>query len=325
MPRQLIRSQGRKIAFVLLLVVLTLSLAAKSTDKDEGLRAQLASLQNEVGLGLRFFGWSVGTVDFAHRKVNYEEVPGPAARSQNGDLSPHGTMVAFSWFYSTDPFVSRLAIVQKDGRGLREFPVIKGPKYFCWSPDEAKLAVYSFLQNGTSAEGRVFVVHLHSNQVEEIATGPAFLTPQCWSPDGYSLVYGITALGDEPRAVGKVALYSFADKTTKILASGAYPTWSSDGNSIAFLDGEDYYVIRASGNERKLFLHAAKPRTGLLWSPDGRFIAYGLCCKYDLSTTLWRFYVRRLRDNAEDWVADIGDIPHGRDVHWVETLRIKEQ
>jgi hypothetical protein len=27
--------------------------------------------------------------------------------------------------------------------------------------------------------------------------------------------------------------------------------------------------------------------------------------------------VRRVRDNAEDWVADVGDVPHARDVHWV--------
>ena len=56
---------------------------------------------------------------------------------------------------------------------------------------------------------------------------------------------------------------------------------------------------------------------------DGCFVAYGLCCKYGGDTTLWRFYVRRLRDNAEDWVADRGDL-HGVDVHWVQPVKAEK-
>ena len=196
------------------------------------------------------------------------------------------------------------------------------PEYFCWSQDESKLAVYTFDRHGSQPNGRLVIVNLHSNQAEEIARGPAFLTPQCWAPDGQSLVYGVSQLGNESRPTGNIAVYDSAEKKTRIIGSGAYPTWSADGNWIAFLDGENYYVVRPSGNERKLFLHVARPKTGLLWSPDGRFVAYGICCKYSWTSpdTYWRFYVRRLSDNAEDWVADIGDIPHGRDVHWVQPL-----
>lgn len=307
--------------------------AAKSNDKNkEGkeVRAELASLQNGTGLALAYFGFYVGTLDFAHRGklLSDHELGGPAAHSQNGDISPHGTKVAFAWSYYIDALGKRatgslrqgdrLAIVQTDGTGLREFPAITGPKYFCWSPDESKLAVYTFVWNGPKKEGKLLVLNLRSNQAEQIAIGPAFLTQQCWSPDGQTLVYGISELGDESILTGKIATYSMAEKTTKIVGPGAYPTWSADGNWIAFLEGDDYYIVRPLGDDKKLFLHTAKPRTGLLWSPDGRFVAYGLCCKYRWMDpdTYWRFYVRRLSDNAEDWVADIGDFPS--EVHWVQ-------
>jgi Tol biopolymer transport system component len=329
----------RTLIFCLLMVGLASTMgAAKSNKKDKRgkeVRAELASLQKETGLSLAYFAWYVGTLDFAHRDklLSDQKLDGPPAYSQNGDISPHGTKVAFAWSYYVDALGKRsigslrqgerLAIVQTEGTGLREFPAITGPKYFCWSPDESKLAVYTFVRNGTKKEGKLLVLDLGSNQAEQIAIGPAFLTPQCWSPDGQTLVYGISELGDESILTGKIVIYSLAEKSTKILGPGAYPTWSADGNWIAFLEGDDYYIVSPSGHDKKLFLHTIKPRTGLLWSPDGRFVAYGLCCKYRWMDpdTYWRFYVRRLRDNAEDWVADFGDFPVGSDVHWVQPLK----
>lgn len=333
--RKSARLKWHEVSSVLLLITFCLGVCWGKSRGDQVLRAELVSLQKETGLSLAYFGWYVGTIDFAHRKklLSAQHLPRPAGNSQNGDISPHGTMIAFAWSYATDASgkstvgldasVSRLGIVQTNGTGLREFPAITGPKYFCWSPDESKLAIYTFVHNASQTSDRLLVMNLRAGGIEEIATGPAFLTPQCWSPDGRSLVYGISELGDEHRRVGKVAIYDFAEKRSKILGAGVYPTWSTDGNWIAFLDGEEYYLIHSSGGDRELFLHAMKPSTGLLWSPDGRFVAYGLCCKYGGGTTLWRFYVRRLRDNAEDWVADIGDL-HGVDVHWVQPVKAEK-
>lgn len=335
--RRLSRSQLRAFTCVVLLVILTFTTTgwAKSNEKGKELRAELASIQKETGLALAYFGFDVGTVDFTHRDkfLPTHNLGGPTAHSQNGDISPHGGLIAFAWSYYTDASGKsavnprrqgdRLGIVQTDGTGLREFPAITGPKSFCWSPDESKLAVYSFVRNGSKKEGKLLVLDLQSNHIEQIETGPAFLTPQCWSPDGRSLVYGISELGDESIPTGNIGTYNFAEKTSKIVGPGAYPTWSADGNWIAFLDRDDYYVIRPSGIDSKLFLHTAKPTTGLLWSPDGRFVAYGLCCKYRWMDpdSYRRFYIRRLRDNAEDWVADVGDFPGNSDVHWVQPLK----
>lgn len=329
-------SRARELVSSILCIALLLATAtAKSGRKNSELRAELASLQKETGLTLAYFGWIIGMVDFGHRsKIGGYDGPGPAIHAQNGDVSPHGTMIAFAWPYDVDasgnpnphgatsPSAARLAIIRKDGSGLRDFPKITHLDRFCWSPDESKLAVSTMHFRPPWTEGALQIVNLRSGDAEEIRTGPTALTPQCWSPDGSKLVYGI------PEDVvhgwaGKIAVYDFRAKTVRIVGRGAHPTWSSDGKWISFLDRDDYYVVPSTGGERKLLLHAPKAMTGLLWSPDSRYVAYGLCCHYTWAApavTFWRFYVRRLNDNAEDWVADIGDDPHGVDVHWILPL-----
>jgi hypothetical protein len=311
-----------------LMVVFAFTTAIARSHKAERVRGELARVQAETGLGLGYFGWDFVKVDFAQRSHYWaQRGPGPTSRAQDGGVSPHATMIAFAWSYHMHGRGNRydldegswLGIIHTDGTGLVEFPALQEPQYFCWSADESKLAVHTSVHGTSGEKGRLVVLDLHSKQMEEIATGPAFLTPQCWSPDGRSLVYEIFARGDERKQVGSVAVYSLSDRSTKVLGPGVNPTWSADAAWIAFLQGDDYYVVRPDGTDKRTFLHAARPMTGLLWSPDGRYVAYGVCCKYSWASTLWRFYVRRLSDNAEDWVADINDEPHGDTVHWIQT------
>lgn len=96
----------------LIVIVLTLpSAAEQSRDKGKEIRTELASLQNETGVTLSAFALSVGTLQFSHRsRFKEEELEGPAAHSQDGDVSSHGTKVAFGWSYYID------ALRQKDCR-----------------------------------------------------------------------------------------------------------------------------------------------------------------------------------------------------------------
>src|SRR5260370_15947102 len=110
-------------------------------------------------------------------------------------------------------------------------------------------------------------------------------------------------------------VYNIQEKKSWALAEGTGPTWSPDGNWIAFLEGGNYYMIRTSGKERKLLFKMKEALTPLWWSPDSRFVAY--IRRDRLFEGSWipeeqgRLRVRRLEDNAEDWAANlfVGHVP----------------
>lgn len=310
----------------LLIVALPIALGRAKSEAGKQLRAELASLQKETGISLAYFGWYVGTLDFSHRNklLSAQDLPRPAGNSQDGDVSPQGDLIAFAWSYGTDPSVKRLAIVRRDGAGLREFPAVKQPDGFCWSGDGSKLVVHArTISNMNSSAGKFYLVDVLSNNVQEIGSASAWLTPQCWSPDAGSFVYEVPETDlSGPGHRGTIERYDLAQKQRFTLTRGSYATWSPASDTIGFLDGDDYYTVDSSGKQKTLLFHAPNARSGLLWSPDSRFVAYGVCCKYSGPTTLLRFYVRRLGDNLEDWIADVGDVPHALHLHWVKPKRL---
>jgi Tol biopolymer transport system component len=113
------------------------------------------------------------------------------------------------------------------------------------------------------------------------------------------------------------------------LANGRHATWSPDGNWIAFLEDGAYYAIRPTGNEKKLLFKQKEALTPLWWSPDSRLVAY-MSRDHFFEGHWWppieqgRVRVRRLEDNAEDWVANLyieGHVPSFRWVTVVEPER----
>lgn len=138
-------------------------------------------------------------------------------------------------------------------------------------------------------------------------------TSQCWSPDGKQIVY---------QAGDTLHLYDIEKKKSWTLTNGQAATWSPDGNYIAFLEEDGYYTIRSPGNERKRLFKKKDALTPLWWSPDSRFVAY-LSRNRFFEGSWWppieqgRLRVRRLDDNAEDWVANLYIEGHVPSFQWV--------
>lgn len=86
-----------------------------------------------------------------------------------------------------------------------------------------------------------------------------------WSPDGQSLVCdSLVVLTDSGDRVGKIPY-------THERGYALNPTWSPNGQTIAFSAGLKVCVVDYDGTEEKVL---ADPGIGPSWSPDGRKIAF---------------------------------------------------
>lgn len=268
----------------------------------ETVRAELTRLQKETGLTLSSFYRCVETVVFADRTQHEGKELLPVGTALEGAVSRDGMEIVFEHVPSQG--ATSLGIVRRDGSNLRDYPHLVAAYDLCWSYDKSKLVmnVQNLKRGTTPPNDSLEVVKLGSERVQQVDVR-ASVTSQCWSPDGKQIVY---------EADDSVRVYDTERNMWTVLAKGRQPTWSSDGNWIAFLDDDTYYAIRPSGDDRKVLFYKKGALTGLWWSPDSRIVAY--VSRNDPSEGPMfpdvgsvRLRVRRLDDNSEDWVAQLSD------------------
>jgi WD40 repeat protein len=165
----------------------------------------------------------------------------------------------------------------------------------CLSHDQRKAVVWE--QKSGEANLEIFdreskLVRVFASNVAQLETR---VTSQCWSPDDTQLVYGIE---------GATKIYETRTDTSRLLVTGKGPTWSPDGDWIAFLDHGTYYAIRPDGGDRKTMFHSNGAVSALYWSPDSRIVAYvrelGFLNGGFLDAEANQLRVRRLQDGSED-------------------------
>ena len=286
---------------------------AVSTSR-ESVRAELVREQKEKGLTLASEKQGIYVVLFDKRSL----IHGGRLFSylSSGVVSRDGTEVAARCFRA-NRFMFMLGIVRSDGSSLREYPEVI-PREICWSYDKAKLAMTVVRRGSPDAE--LVVMDLGTEVVTEEMEPRAQLTSQCWSPDDKKIVY---------QAEGSVRIYELGkDKSSVlVLAKGEKPTWSPDGNWIAFLDHDTYYTIRPDAHDRKKLFTHDHVYSGLWWSPDSRIVAYITLAGlfeggFTLDADIEQLRVRRLEDNSEDRV--LVGLP-GDDFQWVMNPQLLKQ
>jgi Tol biopolymer transport system component len=186
-------------------------------------------------------------------------------------LSPDGRKVAFEGAFScVEPdrcYDSDIWIVNTDGTRLRR--VVKFATAPSWSADSKKLA-WAGQWSITTGQG-VLTVGTVSGQLRARAISPVDGGDEwkiVWSPRGDRLAY--TTLDRGRIRIARVTGGQLPGVRT--LFSGAAPTWSPDGVSLAFTKWRvnAVYVARADGRGRRWLSAGFSP----LWSPNGRRIAF---------------------------------------------------
>ena len=270
----------------------------------EPVRAELARLQKQTGLSLVYFDTSIDTIVFEDRSLSPGKKLSLPGSPTGGTISPNGEEVAFSYWNPESR--TKLGIMRQDGSGLREFQNIHAGYGFCWSHDKSTLALV--VQN----PGRMVVLNLDSEKTQDVPM-TTFVGSQCWSQDDNRIVYEF---------LGSIRVYDVRRNKWKALAKGREPSWSPDGNWIAFLDDDTYYAIRPSGEDRKVLFKPKRAVSGLCWSPDSKIVAYVSRTRFPerpwlvVDVGFVRLRIRRLEDNSEDWVAGFSEI-HVPTFQWV--------
>jgi hypothetical protein len=267
---------------------------------QEGVRDELIREQAQRGLTLAYFYRGVWYVNFAHRSTTQVEdsFVVRAGVQLEGSVTRDGDDLAFDLASSVPGF--SLGTIRRNGSGFQRFTNVIAPSGICWSYDKSHLAMSGqvLATHEKPYHTKLIILDIAMREVTQVADG-GMATSQCWSPDGRFVVY---------EGGGSVSLYNVASRTSQILAKGKYPTWSSDGQWIAFLDGDTYYAIKPSGEGKKALFKQKRAFSGLWWSPDSRIVAYlsqntAFEGPLIMDVEPVRLRVRRLADGSEDWVA----------------------
>jgi Tol biopolymer transport system component len=168
-----------------------------------------------------------------------------------------------------------------------------GDEHPLWSPDGQKIAfeslrdgpidIYVIDADGTN-EGRL-------TQTDSDPETRINLGLPVWSPDGNKIAFSSSTItvtppsSDSPESAsastapaaemtGIYVIYMDTAGLCKLTSTGDSPTWSPDGDKIAFYDKEAINVINPDGSERKELTDAVPDQPAQAWSPDGERIAF---------------------------------------------------
>ena len=196
--------------------------------------------------------------------------------------SPDGSRIAFIRFRDLDPAPTvsnvdvELLVVGADGTDQRILADTDGDDYNpVWSPDGTRIAFHHSTQSTT----KILVVSADGSGQRVLARTRGEEWGPRWSPDGTRIAFtGV------PRRNGIPSLYVVgadgSDQTS--LGFGANPRWSPQGSRIAFVDygdtGSTWEIvsINPDGTDPTPLTRTGSETlpTGLVWSPDGKFIAF---------------------------------------------------
>jgi Tol biopolymer transport system component len=197
------------------------------------------------------------------------------------DVSPDGTMVAFTVADRTAPQVATMRLDGTDLQVLTHDPI--GAKQPRWSPDGNQLLYFRVDRDNNL---RLMVMDADGTNVREIpgTHQTADFNPADWSPDGSSILYtsydeGLPILATLPVTGGRTHVLNPGSGWPEV--GGA---WSPDGSLIAFTRGTgirdgvlvfEVWVMNADGSgERRLASLPTSSAEAPAWSPDGSQVAF---------------------------------------------------
>jgi Tol biopolymer transport system component len=186
----------------------------------------------------------------------------------DGELSPDHTQVAFTQGVNVDEDERAVAVVNVDGTGLRTLVLEPSASQPQWSPDGLRIA----FQQWNTDDYDLFMINADGTGKVDLGR---FRPPYAWSPDGTSIIaYRYSERG---QSADIWMVPADGGNAVDLTTTNAYssPTWSPDGQRLAFARGTDIWLMNADGSGQRA-LTATLPGNKLNphWSPDGSVIMF---------------------------------------------------
>jgi Tol biopolymer transport system component len=183
--------------------------------------------------------------------------------------SPDGSRIAYLCCSGSN---ASLWVMDADGSAMRKLTAGRAGSP-AWSPDGQRIAY------DHQDDGAIWTVTADGSDARLLAADSGGAS---WSPDGAKIVFFSWRdfLGEDQRN----ELYlmdangSNQVRLTDNEAEDVEPTWSPDGNSIAFTSSRDgnpeIYVMSPDGTDQRRLTTDPAPDEGPAWSPDGSTILF---------------------------------------------------
>ncbi len=215
-------------------------------------------------------------------------VPMVVAKGPKPPPVPADPAIAF-FLQTSGPKPNKLMVMNADGSNQA---AVYEAYFIChgisWSPDGKSLAWsgIAYIPNVPSDDYGVWRLDIdvvdgkpQGSNLQRLVTSTDFLTGAAWSPLGDEIAFAVWTI---PRTQDEIQVVpANGGPTESIYVSPSYfmteyPTWSSDGTRIAFI--EEHTWIKVIERETKVITHAfdmGEDVTGLDWARQGsNIIAY---------------------------------------------------
>jgi Tol biopolymer transport system component len=174
-------------------------------------------------------------------------------------------------FVSDREGVFSVYVTDPDGQNLRQF--VRNAVAPRWAPDGARLAFARVDQRGDPA---LFVTDLARTSTRRLGTSGDY----AWSSDSRRIVYA------DGRGRG-LFVVDRDGRHQRRLTEGYAPTWSPDGEAVAFLREGALWRIALDGSAPRLLAGKVDDLSGGPdWSPSGKEIAFAQASANDIEASL---------------------------------------
>ena len=189
--------------------------------------------------------------------------------------SPDGKQIAFTM--STPSQSGRnIAVIQADGRKLRNLTNTGTDSWPSWSPDGSRI-VFTSYRGGMS---HLYVMQADGTQQIQLTNEPVWDSEPAWSPDGSRIAFqsGCVDLSYggrqsiyiiHPDGSGRVHMPIPADIYSDTYSNQTQPSWSPDSTRIAFAHGfykgGGIYIVNLDGSGYSVF--GANLDSAPSWAP----------------------------------------------------------